>query len=168
MKYDMKQYNRINNRPTTRKRLNESMSNSELDWCRCFCNYFNVDKDTAKYMYRFWDADVYLMLDIDDNNNIIYCTACDALLMIAWMLIDDGYDKYGYTKLGHSNYMGDNSPYSYSWFDGEDYSGKSVYELYVKWINTHPVHWSKIYNIVKNNIDNFDDKKIFEFWQHVE
>lgn len=157
MKYDMKQYNRINNRPITRKRINESYADNEkFEWCHLVSRHLNIDKATAEYLYKLYITDNDIFFDVETYDGFWCCTPCEALLMLAWMLLDDCLDKDMYIYLGlkkyKTEYHGMNNPFFYSWFD----EGNTL-EIIKKWISNNPVHWNKIYNIVKNNDGITDD-----------
>ena len=157
---------KLNKNISIRKAVNETFhNNAKLNWCYTFSKYFNVDMDSASYLYNFWDANTEITFDADDD--VISCTPCEALLMLAWMLVDDGFDKDMYINLGlkkyKSVYNGKNNPYDFSWFEEYDSDDNTGLQLVKKWIQSHPKQWAKIYDIVKKYINNFDSTKIFDF-----
>lgn len=151
------------------KHINESHTdNAKLDWCYNATKYFNIDKKSAEFLYKYWAVDTEIMFDTDAD--ILLCTPFEALLMFAWCLIDDGFSKDMYIHLGYTyykqRYHGKNNPYDISWFE-ETYNGKDGLDYMKDWIKSHPNQWDKIYNIVKNNIDGITYDKICECCEYL-
>ena len=93
-------------------------------------------KKSDEYVLKlkhYCDTDCDKNLEKDDyiSKDMWNSFEFDALLMLAVMLLEDGYKAKDILNIGFKSYKGNNNPYDYSWFDG-DVRSDSVLELIQK------------------------------------
>ncbi len=130
--------------------------------------YFGLPEDDAYMLYTKYDNDGQYNINgyFHLNSNELYCTPLEALLMIAFMLVDDGFEAKDYDSLGYKDYNGNNNPYDYSWFEEETRDGDFL-DSVKKWIKQNLEEFETIYNIVKKHKDKFDSEKIFNMCENI-
>lgn len=149
----------INNYIIEKFKINSVTANQKV---RKLAELFGLEFEEAKYLNKYIDPEEPLF---DFKNPI--CLPLEALLMLAFILIDDNMPFDYYKILGTKLYKqkgGKGNPYDWSWFEEEEddaKDGKDYLDHVVKWINEHENEFKKIYNIVKKYKKNFNTEKIF-------
>ncbi len=91
-------------------------------------------KKSDEYVLKlkhYCDTDCDKQLEKDDYipKNMWNSFEFDALLMLAVMLLEDGYKAKDILNIGFKSYKGNNNPYDYSWFDEENDKNQTILEL---------------------------------------
>lgn len=130
---------------------------------KSLCEFFGSKPEETKFLIEYWEKDNE---DIFNKEADYYSSALELLIMMAYMLIDDGNDIDKYSKLGLKSYknIGNNNPYDYSWFEGEDNNGNTILEICQNWICDNKDKFEKIYNFVNKYKKNLDEDKIFNMY----
>lgn len=126
--------------------------------------YFGLSEDDAYMLYTKYYDDINAYFGL--NSDELYCTPLEALLMVAFMLVDDGFEAKDYDNLGYKDYGGKNNPYDWAWFE-EDTKDGDFLDSVKKWIKNNLEEFETIYDIVKKHKNNFNADKITDLSENI-